>query len=592
MTTEKPTFCRICEPNCPLIASFDGDGSLTGLRPDMAHPSGGIACHKGLCYDRIHHDPDRLNWPQKRMNPKAQAQGDFQTVEWDDAMAEIGDRIRAVQDRHGPNSVAVYLGNPFAFNAAALLMAAQFQDLLGTAMRFSANTQDAANKFAAIGAVYGTAQAVMVPDIGNTSYLLCIGSNPKVSRWTTMSQPNDWDAVKAIKRRGGKILFINPRRTESSTADTGPTLLIRPGTDIYFLAAMLNEIASITDFKGATVDRYGKNLDGLRAFVSRYPADRVAAVTGIEADTIREVARDFLQAESAIAYSATGINQSRQGVLSVWLVEMLNFVTGNLGKKGGSYKPSGVADHFSPAGSRRQIVTSLGDFSLPDPIGFAVLPGALLPDLIACGDIRALFVLGGNPLLSAGGGMAARSAYAKLDLLVSVDIYRSATGEMSDFVLPSTDWLERPDINLISLGHQPFPMRNIATRWSRRWPGGATTGGYCRGWPRPSASTHHWTRTGTIMSGKATIDAVLGAGRAIDRTFAADALAYGAVAAGTPCIRLRALPQAPRRQDRLHARHVRGRRPDRALRSHLRGTGGGGRRAIAPYLPAHAPSAQ
>ena len=457
MAHEKHTFCRICEPTCPLIAEFDEDGEISRLKPNLEHPSGGVACHKGLSFLDVHKDPDRLNWPQRRLNARHEDRGDFARISWDVAMAEIGRRLRDLRERHGHNAVAVYLGNPFAFNGAALMMAAEFQNLLDTQMRFSANTQDAANKFIALGAVYGAAEAVMIPDLLHTDYLLCLGSNPKVSRWTLISAPNNWEMVKDIKRRGGTIRFVNPRVTESSTEETGPTVLIKPGTDVYFLASLLNEIEAHAGFGDAFVVRYGKNTAGLRDFVQQFPADTVAPVIGIDAQAIRDVATEILAAKSAAAYMATGVNQSRQGVLCMWLVEMLNFVTGNLGREGGTYKPVGLGDDFKRVTCFRPVETSLGTFELPEPIGFSVLPGALLPDLMENGDIRALIVLGGNPLLSVGGGERARSAYERLDLLVSVDIYPSATAEMSDFVLPATDWLERPDINLLGSGLQPIP---------------------------------------------------------------------------------------------------------------------------------------
>jgi len=457
MADEKYTFCRICEPNCSIIAAFGADGEIAELKPNRDHPSGGVACHKGLSFLEVHRDPDRLNWPRKRLNARHEDRGAFVDVEWDAAMEEIGARIRLLQEAHGPNAVAVYLGNPFAFNASALLLAAEFQDLLGTGMRFSANTQDAANKFIALGAVYGCSDATMIPDLLNTDYLLCVGANPKVSRWTLVSAPNNWEIVKDIRRRGGKVRFVNPRVTESSTEETGPTLLLRPGTDVYFLAAVLNEIENRTGFGDPLAARWGKNVDQLRDFVRTYSPERVADVVGLAAEAIREVAADLLAAKSAAIYMSTGVNQSRQGVLCAWLVEMLSLVTGNLGRRGGNYKANGLLEDFKPQNGWREVQTSLGPLRLPDPVGFSVLPAAILPDLIGNGDVRALIVLGGNPLLSVGGGERAREAYAKLDLLVSIDIYPSATAELSDYALPATDWLERPDINLLSSGLQPIP---------------------------------------------------------------------------------------------------------------------------------------
>lgn len=457
MTERRHTFCRICEPNCPLVADIDDLGRVVHLSPNFDHPCKGIACHKGLSFLEVHNDPDRLDWPQRRRNPRTEARGDFVNVEWDDAATDIGDRIRAIRDKYGPASVAMYFGNPAAFNSAALLFATEFQDLLDTPMRFSANTQDAANKFIAMSAIYGSADSFTIPDILQTDYLLCIGANPKVSRWTLMSAPNNWDAVKNIRKRGGKIRFVNPRITESSTEETGPTIVIRPGTDVYFLAALLHEIDIRHGFDDGLIEKHTRNVASLRRFVARYPAEHVAGVTGIDPRVIRDVADELVAAKSAATYMSTGVNQSRQGVLCSWLVEMLQVVTGNLGRPGGNFRPFGLIEHFSPAANVQRIETSIGAFELPDPIGYSAMPAAVLPDLIEAGDIRALIVLAGNPLLSIGGGERARLAYQKLDLLVTIDIYRSATGEMADYVLPAADWLERPDINLLGSGMQLVP---------------------------------------------------------------------------------------------------------------------------------------
>jgi len=183
----------------------------------------------------------------------------------------------------------------------------------------------------------------------------------------------------------------------------------------------------------------------------------VASVTGIQATAIKEIADEILAAKSAAVYMSTGVNQSRQGLLSFWLVEMINFVTGNLGRNGGTYKPNGVVNYFPPDLGTLTLETSLGRLELPDPVGYALLPAALLPDLIENGDIHALITLGGNPLLSTGGEQRMRHACEKLEIMIGIDIYRNATGELSDYVLPATDWLERIDINLISSGMQTIP---------------------------------------------------------------------------------------------------------------------------------------
>jgi formate dehydrogenase len=324
-------------------------------------------------------------------------------------------------------------------------------------MIFTANTQDMANRMVAAGAMYGTL-SVMVPDLSNTDYLLCMGSNPRVSKWTVFSVPNDSGrSMEEIKKRGATICFVNPRKTESSTPETGDTLLIKPGTDVYFLAALLNEIVRIDGLDQPVLERWAKDIDPALQFAATYPAERVSNVTGISPDEVRAVADAFCSAKGAGIYISVGVNQGRQGLLAAWLADLIVFATGNLGKKGGMYKPTGLADMHPPVRvGGIEVETSLGTLTYTAP-GPAPLPMVALPELIAAGDIKALINLSGNPLMSAGGEEKLRAAIGKLDLLVSVDIQRNATAEMSDFVLPATDFLERADINMIAKGGQPVP---------------------------------------------------------------------------------------------------------------------------------------
>lgn len=462
MARTEYSYCRICEPACPLVASFDDDGKVMALTPDLDHPSGGVACHKGLSYLDVHNDPDRLNWPIRRTNPRTAPEGNFERVSWDAAFADIGEKLRAVRDRYGPNAIAFYKGNPAAFSTAGQFVAAKFQTLLGSRMRFGAVTLDTSNKFVAANAIFGTPAATWVPDLYHTDYLLVLGSNPKVSRWTMVSAPNNMDIVKQIRNRGGKVRFVNPRRTESSTEETGPTIRIRPGADVYFLAALLCEIDRLNGFDAEVLERYARNIEGMRAFVRLYPPQRVEKVTGLDASSITEIAREIVEAPSAAVYMATGVNQSRQGVLCAWLSEMVNLMTGNLGRKGGVFKPAGLNNDYPPVKAWQTIETSLGSFTFPDPFGYTAMPATLLPDLIDSGDIRAVVSVCGNMLLSLGGEERLRLSFEKLDIMVSIDLYRTATGEISDYVLPAADWIERADVTAQGSGLQLMPYVQYA----------------------------------------------------------------------------------------------------------------------------------
>ena len=459
MTEQKHTFCRICEPYCPMLATTDNARGVVALEPNRDHPSGGVACHKGLSFLAVHNDPDRLNWPMKRLNSRSETRGDFERIDWGTAITDVADKLNDISKKYGPDSIAVYCGNPWFFNSPGFVMGNAFQDAIGTRMRFTAGTMDTSNKRPVAGGVYGSMGIINIPDTHYTDYLLLLGSNPKVSRWTYCTHPNDsGDVLKKIKARGGTVRFVNPRKIESSTEETGETLRIKPGTDVYFLAALLNEIHNQNGFDRDLLAQYGLQVDELVDFVKRYPGERVEDVIGVAADTVRQIAAEIVAAKSAAVYMATGVNQSRQGVLSYWLVEMLNFATGNLGRKGGTHKPKGVMNIYEPfRGEYDNVETSLGTLSIPSPISYMAQPHVLLPDLVENGDVRAFLCLGGNPLLSMGGESRMRQAFQKLDLMVSVDILPSASTEISDYVLPATDFLERADINLNSNGTQPIP---------------------------------------------------------------------------------------------------------------------------------------
>jgi anaerobic selenocysteine-containing dehydrogenase len=468
-TRQVRTFCRVCEPACGLVAEVEA-GEIRRLQPDREHPvSRGFACHKGLATLDIHRDPDRLGHPQRRV-----AGGGFEDVSWDTATSEIAGELERIRNAHGPDAIAAYLGNPLAFNALAAPATGSFLAQLGTRRVFSSGTQDCANKFAGSEAVFGTSTLHPIPDIEHTDHLLVFGSNPRVSHMSFLSIADPVGALRTARERGATVRFINPRRIEEPGANVGEVVLIRPDTDLYLMAAMLCEIDATIGFREDVARAHGRNLEGLRAFVRRYPAERVAEVTGISAEQIRTMAREFAQARSAAVYMSTGVNMGRQGTLAYWLLFMLSFVTGNLDRRGGNVYSLG----FYPAAKAGRVKPVLNMSDTPyGPIrrSRGALPGNLLADMILAKDnpVRALIVTAGNPLLSIGGGSLLREAFEQLELLVVVDLYRNATAELAHYVLPAADMLERRDLNLCGLGmqHEPYVQYTdavVAPRDERR----------------------------------------------------------------------------------------------------------------------------
>jgi anaerobic selenocysteine-containing dehydrogenase len=437
-----------------LIAEVE-DGELVGLRPDAAHPvTAGFACNKGLAGLELHRDPDRCDYPERR-----RPDGGFERISWETAISEIAGHVRSIQERHGPLAFGSYVGNPMAFNALGGPAVGSFLSQLGVRHNFSSGTQDCANKFAASEAVYGTSTCHPIPDFEHTDHLLVFGSNPRVSRMSFISIADPMRVLRRIKARGGTVRFVNPREIESA-AGTGEVVRVRPDSDVYLLAALLCEIADTDRIDHQVARMHATRLSELLEFVRRYPAARVAGIVGLDPERIRQIAHDFADAPSASATMSTGLNMGRQGTLAYWLVQMLVFVTGNLDRRGGNLYARGFYPDAPRSGRtdpQRHFFDS--EFGRIRRIRGS-LPGNLIADAVDAKQdpMRALFVVSGNPLLSIGGEARMRAAFEKLELLVSVDLYRNATGQLADYVLPATDGFERHDLNLCGLGlqHRPF----------------------------------------------------------------------------------------------------------------------------------------
>ena len=205
MSDSRPTFCRVCEPSCALIAEIE-EGQVVRLKPDRSHPvTQGFACHKGIGYVDIHRDPDRLNQPLKKSSDG------FAVCEWDDALDDMASRLKQIVDQHGPDAVAGYIGNPTAFNALGTQAIMEFFGGIGTRSVFSSATQDCSNKFAASEAVFGTSTLHPLPDIDNTDCLLIFGENPRISHMSFISIADPMKKIRDACSRGSKVFYIHPR---------------------------------------------------------------------------------------------------------------------------------------------------------------------------------------------------------------------------------------------------------------------------------------------------------------------------------------------------------------------------------------------
>ncbi len=454
-TTEHPTFCRICEASCGLVATVQ-DGVVTKLRPDPEHPlSQGAACPKGIAMTQIHGDPDRVLHPLRR---RADGAG-FEQVSWDVALDDIGTRLSTIRAEHGGGAIGWYMGNPGAFSYSHPVWVKGFLDALGSQHYYTASSQDVSNRFAASAMLYGSPAVVPIPDLDHTDLLLVVGANPFVSHASLLTAPRIREDLRAIVGRGGRVVVVDPRRTE--TARAFEHVAIRPDTDAWLMLGLLHVLFAENLADRAALSRQATGSGWLESVVRAVTPEDAAAQTGIPAQTITTLARDLAAAPSAAVYGRTGSCLGRFGTLVSFLMDAVNVVTGNLDRRGGAV--FGLpAISLDEAAEKTGLDTygkhhsRVGGF--PDVLG--AMPATLIPREITTpgeGALRALLVSAGNPVLSVPDGNAMRSALKSLDLMVSIDLYVTETNRESDYILPATSFLEREDLPLALLAFARTP---------------------------------------------------------------------------------------------------------------------------------------
>lgn len=442
-TVNRVTYCRICEPLCGLVVTVE-DGEVTQIRPDRDHPlSKGFACPKGIAMAAVQNDPDRVVHPLRR---RPDGSG-FERVGWDEALDDIGRRLQRVIDTHGPQSVGWYFGNPSAFSYSHPIWVKGFMDALGSRHLYSAGSQDVNNRFVASALLYGTPVVVPIPDLAHTELLLIVGANPLVSHGSVLTAPRIKDELHGIVGRGGRIVVVDPRRSE--TAAAFEHVSIRPDQDAWLLMSLLNVIFDEGLQDDDAIARQARGAESLRGLVEDHPPEETERHTGIAAEHVRTLARDLARADGAAVYGRTGSCLGRHGTLVAFLLDALNLVTGNLDRRGGAIFGTGPIElerflHVLGADSYDRHRSRIG--GLPEVLGS--LPASLMAKEMATpgpGQMRAFFVSSGNPVLSVPNGAELEAAMEGLDLVVAIDLYVNDTARHADYVLPATTFLERED---------------------------------------------------------------------------------------------------------------------------------------------------
>jgi len=460
--------CHLCEAICGL-AIETRDGAIVSIKGDAQDPfSRGHVCPKAVALQDIQNDPDRLRQPVMRV------ENQWVPLEWDEAFALVAERLAGIRERHGNNAVAIYQGNPSVHNYGLMTHSNYFLGLLKTRNRFSATSVDQLPHHLTSYLMYGHGLLLPVPDIDHTDFMLILGGNPLASNGSIMTVPDVEKRLKALRARGGKLVVVDPRRSETA-AIADQHLFIRPGQDAGLLLGILHTLFEEGLARGSHLPVDG--LDAVRAAIAPFPAEAMAARCGIAAEDIRQLARDFAAAERAVCYGRMGVSTQVYGTLCQWLVQLINLVTGNLDRVGGALCTTPAVDLVETAspghfGAWRSRVSGLPEYGGELPVA------ALAEEMLAPGEgqVRALITVAGNPVLSTPNGRQLEQGLEGLEFMLSVDFYVNETTRYADIILPPTAPLEHD--------HYDSTFNLLAVRNVTRFNQAVL--------PRPDGALHDW----------------------------------------------------------------------------------------------------
>lgn len=435
------TFCRICLASCGLEVTVD-DNHVTKIAADKQNPhSWQDFCAKGRT---AHH---LVEHPRRILNPMRRVGDGYVEATWNEAITDIAARMNAAIEAGGPDAVGVYYGNPAGFSSSNVIFMNGWLDAIGTQNRYAVGSVDQNAMHVVADAMYGSILMAPVSDVDNCDYFLLVGTNPAVSAWNWLETvPAGWRRALARQQLGATIVVVDPLRTESAEkADVH--LAVRPGQDWALLLAMVKVILDDgLEHRGDCIE-LATGVDDLRTLVAAADIDDLAARCDISRDRIERVARDFAAARGAMVVTRTGVSLHQAGTVAEWLGHVLNVITGRMDRPGGRRFEPGYVDairlsamvkakpHYSRLLGREMVAGAHALSELPDEI---TTPGR--------GQIRAMVINCGNPVISGPDGDKLDRALADLDLLVAIDFVQRESHRHAHWLLPAAHWLERDDL--------------------------------------------------------------------------------------------------------------------------------------------------
>lgn len=447
--------CNLCEAICGLTFQVQGN-RIISVKGNEADPlSRGHICPKAVALKDLHEDPDRLRQPMRRVGTQ------WHPISWDQALDLVVEGLAKVREQHGSHAVAVYQGNPSIHNWGNVTHGHLFFNQLKTRHRFSATSVDQLPHHLAAYWLYGHQFMLPIPDIDRTQYMLVLGANPMASNGSLMTAPDMRTRLKALRERGGKLVVLDPRETETATL-ADEHLAILPGTDAAWLLSVIHTILHEGLARPGAWEPLLKGMDALQAAVQDFSPEATAQHTGIDAATTRRLTRELAQAPSSVVYGRMGVSTQEHGVICQWAIQVINLLLGQVDHEGGALLTSPALNlitaglmgkgHYNVWQSRVRGAPEFG----------GELPSSVMAEEMLTpgpGQIRALVTSCGNPVLSTPNGTQLDVALQGLDFMVSIDFYINETSRHADVILPPTCFVEHDHYDLVFLH---LAVRNVA----------------------------------------------------------------------------------------------------------------------------------
>jgi formate dehydrogenase len=452
------SHCHYCVSLCGTKITVENN-RVKNIEPDRENPmTWKDFCRKGKTAAEVVEHPQRIRTPMKRVGDR------YVEASYEEAISDIASRLNAIIEQHGNDAVGTYHGNPLGFDFGGSLFFNGLLDALGTGNRFWVGSVDQNNTHIVQHAMYGSELISLPADIDECQFFLLLGMDPVQSKFGWLEvNPDGWNRVLAQQAKGAKVVVVDPRFSETAKS-ADDYIAIQPGQDWALVLGLLHVIFSENLQRESQTPLSG--IEPIRDAALAANLGELADRCGVGAETIRKLARAFAQADTAMAIAHTGVGHNPNGTIGEWLVTVLNAVTNRLDTPGGRRLERSYLDlvkifsSFAPPSSHRTRLKNL-----PAIAGFHAL--AELSDEILTpgqGQIRAMIIANGNPVISGPDSATLDKALGSLDLLVAVDLVQRDSHRHADWLIPGTHFLEREGLHCLFAGLMDKPFAQYANK--------------------------------------------------------------------------------------------------------------------------------